>query len=101
MSTEQAERVAARFSEILGACHGLELGFVFDTLNTPGLTSPLGMAGENPPGELARQLHRAWITFATTGNPGWPAYTTEQRSVTRVGTDWETLTDPVPHERQA
>src|SRR6266487_2213998 len=38
----------------LDACHGLELGFVFDTLDTPGLTGPEGLVGENPPVELAR-----------------------------------------------
>ena len=83
----------------LGACHGLELGFVFDTLDTPGLTGPQGMVGDHPPHELASHLHRTWITFATTGNPGWPSYTTAQRSVMHVDTTWELLTDPVPRER--
>jgi para-nitrobenzyl esterase len=85
----------------LGACHGLELGFVFDTLDTPGLTGPNGMVGDNPPGELARRLHQTWITFATTGNPGWTSYTTPQRLVMHIDTTWEMLTDPLPNERQA
>ena len=84
----------------LGACHGLELGFVFDTLDTPGLAGPDGMVGDDPPGELAKRLHRTWIAFATTGDPGWPSYTIPQRSVMHIGTTWELLTDLSPNERQ-
>jgi para-nitrobenzyl esterase len=83
----------------LGACHGLELGFVFDTLDTPGLRGPTGMVGDNPPSELARRLHQTWITFATTGNPGWPVYS-EQRSVMHIDDVWEVLTDPDSDERR-
>ena len=89
------------FGGKLDACHGLELGFVFDTLDTPGLTGPRGLVGENPPAELARRVHHTWITFATTGDPGWLPYNTQQRSIMRINTTWETLTDPRPIERQA
>lgn len=89
------------FDNRLGACHGLELGFVFDTLDTPGLTGPEGMVGENPPVELARRVHNTWITFATTGDPGWVPYNTLQRAFMRINTTWETLTDAHPLERQA
>jgi para-nitrobenzyl esterase len=85
----------------MGACHGLELGFVFDTLDTPGLIGPIGLVGENPPVELARRVHHTWITFATTGDPGWTPYNAQQRSVMRINTTWEILTDPRPDERQA
>jgi para-nitrobenzyl esterase len=89
------------FDNKLEACHGLELGFVFDNLDTPGLTGPVGLVGENPPVELARRVHHTWITFATTGDPGWAPYNTQQRSVMRLNTTWEILTDPRPVERQA
>jgi para-nitrobenzyl esterase len=85
----------------LRACHYLELGFVFDTLDTPGLTGPRGLAGENPPVELAKHMHQTWITFATTGNPGWSPYNTQQRSTMRINTTWRTITDPRPVEREA
>jgi para-nitrobenzyl esterase len=85
----------------LGACHGLELGFVFDTLDTPGLTGSTGMVGDNPPVDLARRLHQTWITFATTGDPGWAPYTTEQRSVMHIDNTWEVRIDPVANERRA
>ncbi len=89
------------FGGELGACHGLELGFVFDTLDTPGLIGPKGLVGENPPVELAKRIHNAWITFATTGSPGWDPYETQHRSVMRINTTWEVLTDPRPDERHA
>jgi len=59
------------------------------------------MVGENPPVELVRRVHGTWITFATTGAPGWVSYNTQQRSVMRINTTWEILTDPRPVERQA
>jgi para-nitrobenzyl esterase len=89
------------FGGTLGACHGLELGFVFDTLDTPGLTGPQGMVGEHPPVELARRMHSTWITFAKTGDPGWAPYNTQQRQVMRISATWEILTDPRLAERQA
>jgi para-nitrobenzyl esterase len=89
------------FGGMLGACHGLELGFVFDALDTPGLTGPQGLVGEHPPTELARRMHGTWITFAKTGNPGWPPYTLQQCPVMRINTTWEVVLDPDPIERQA
>ncbi|MFF2193827.1 carboxylesterase/lipase family protein [Streptomyces sp. NPDC058157] len=52
----------------LGACHALELGFVFDTL---GLPESRWLAGPDAPQALADEMHRAWVGFATTGDPGW------------------------------
>jgi para-nitrobenzyl esterase len=85
----------------LGAAHGMELAFVFDALATPGLSGPRGLLGENPPVELATRTHRAWITFATTGNPGWTSYDTQRRSVMRIDTHWEIISNPRPDERAA
>ncbi|MDL4772009.1 carboxylesterase/lipase family protein [Actinomadura xylanilytica] len=61
----------------LGACHALELGFVFDNLGagTGGLTGP------NPPQELADTMHRAWIDFAVHGDPGWERFGSDTRMV--------------------
>ncbi|MFE7742245.1 carboxylesterase/lipase family protein [Nocardia sp. NPDC057455] len=53
----------------LGACHALEIPFVFDQLpNAHTLTGP------NPPQELADEMHRAWVGFAHRGDPGWPRF---------------------------
>ncbi|MFD8685810.1 carboxylesterase/lipase family protein [Streptomyces sp. NPDC059651] len=53
----------------LGACHALEIGFVFDNLrHGEGLTGP------DAPQPLADVMHRAWIAFAVSGDPGWSAW---------------------------
>jgi para-nitrobenzyl esterase len=84
----------------LGACHALELGFVFDTLDTPELTGLSGLVGENPPIELARQMHHTWIAFATHGDPGWIPYNTSPCPVMHMHTDWKLLFDPRRNERE-
>ena len=61
----------------LGACHALELGFVFDTLTA----EPDGLAGPNPPQPLADRMHRAWVRFAATGDPGWKRFDPSARPV--------------------
>ncbi|MFI6415892.1 carboxylesterase/lipase family protein [Streptomyces sp. NPDC050842] len=55
----------------LGACHALELGFVFDTL---GLPETRALTGPEAPQELATAMHAAWVAFAATGEPGWRAW---------------------------
>ncbi|MBQ0852611.1 carboxylesterase family protein [Streptomyces sp. BH-SS-21] len=55
----------------LGACHALELGFVFDTVGVPEAAM---LAGPGAPQSLADEMHAAWVRFAVTGDPGWPAW---------------------------
>ncbi|MBT2546536.1 carboxylesterase family protein, partial [Streptomyces sp. ISL-44] len=52
----------------LGACHALELGFVFDRLDVP---EAAWLAGPDAPQALADEMHTAWVRFAVTGDPGW------------------------------
>ncbi|WP_372344892.1 carboxylesterase/lipase family protein [Streptomyces sp. KL116D] len=70
-----------QFDGRLGACHALELGFVFDLVGDPDY---LPMTGADAPADLARALHGAWVSFATTGDPGWPAYEPAADRATRV-----------------
>jgi para-nitrobenzyl esterase len=56
----------------LGACHGLELPFVFDTLAT--VTGPNGVVGTAPPQALAGRVHALWVRFATDGTLPWGEY---------------------------
>jgi para-nitrobenzyl esterase len=84
---------------LLGACHALEIGFVFDTLAVPEGTA---LTGDAAPQALADTMHAAWVRFATDGDPGWPAYG-EERVVRRFddpasGHD-EVVTDPEPQRR--
>ncbi|KAF5646969.1 carboxylesterase 2 [Fusarium tjaetaba] len=60
----------------LGASHSLEIPFVFDALGLG--TEPL--LGPTPAQELADTMHRAWVAFATTGDPEWPKYDASRRS---------------------
>lgn len=60
----------------LGACHALELAFVFDTLD-----GARAIVGDAAPAALATQLHRAWVGFGSTGDAGWPAWTPERPAV--------------------
>jgi para-nitrobenzyl esterase len=65
---------------LFGACHGLEMPFVFDTLDK-GAAQIMGpLLGPAPPQELADAMHTAWLSFARSGDPGWPAYEHKTRS---------------------
>ena len=76
------------FNGRLGACHALELGFVFDNLDRTG-----PMTAVDPPQLLADEMHRAWIAFARTGDPGWDGYDLENRRVMRFDQPQGSLLD--------
>lgn len=82
----------------LGACHGLELAFVFDNLDEP---SAAGMLGSAPPQHLADLVHKSWVDFAAHGDPGWPPYTPRQRISRHFNTASGTTTNDRPDERLA
>ncbi|MFF9075069.1 carboxylesterase family protein [Streptomyces sp. NPDC014872] len=65
----------------LGACHALEIGFVFDNLDKP---DAVALTGPDAPQELADAMHAAWVRFAATGDPGWPVWD-ESRPVMGFG----------------
>lgn len=56
----------------LGACHGIEMPFVFKTL--PTVTGPRGLAGMDPPQVLAEHVHDLWAGFARSGAMPWPEF---------------------------
>jgi len=73
----------------IGACHGIELPFVFGTILEPWLRPWLGaMPGAR---KLSHRMQEAWLAFAKTGQPGhpgvpfWPAYDTEKRQAMALG----------------
>jgi para-nitrobenzyl esterase len=62
-----------------GACHGLDVPFVFGNLDR-GQPSVLIGAGPSPEAEaISARMRTAWTAFAIHGDPGWPAYDTGQR----------------------
>jgi para-nitrobenzyl esterase len=88
------------FGGRLGACHGLEIPFVFDTLDH-GADQMLGGAlGDDPPQQLADAVHSAWVDFAARGDPGWPRYDRDHRAVQRLDTTPGVLADPYARERR-
>ena len=82
----------------LGAVHAVEVPFVFDTLDKDSrLFGPL--LGTDPPQELADAMHAAWISFAATGDPGWPGYDLERRTTMLFDTESRLMYDPRAWER--
>jgi len=73
----------------LGACHGVDVPFVFGTF---AHAEPL--VGTAPPRELGDAVHRAWARFAATGDPGWPAYGSGGRAVMDFGAEPRAIHDP-------
>lgn len=84
-----------QFDGLLGACHALEIPFVFDTL---GKRTEL-LWGSDPPQQLADTMHAAWVAFATNGDCGWPKYDLSRRATMRFDTRPEIVDDPRSAER--
>jgi len=85
------------FGGMLGACHALELPFVFDTLASPLAAM---FAGPEAPQPLADAMHGAWVAFATSGNPGheglppWPRYQPQTRPTMLFGSECAVAEQP-------
>lgn len=86
-----------QFGGSLGACHFLEVPFVFDLLDDPRFWP---LTGTSPPQRLADAVHAAWVAFATRGDPGWPRYDLPRRPVMRFD-DAPVLTDDHRPEERA
>lgn len=88
----------------LGACHGLELPFVFGTVAEP----LVGMfAGTGPAAlELSDQMQRAWVAFATESDPSheligsWPRYEPAGRRTLVFGAAPLVVAAPAERERE-
>jgi carboxylesterase type B len=91
-----------RFDGRLGACHALEIAFVFDNL-AQAENEPL--LGTTPPQGLVDLMHAAWVAFAREGNPaiagvtGWPRYDLTRRSTLRLDVAPAVVEDPGAKER--
>jgi para-nitrobenzyl esterase len=95
---EFAWRVPTTYNGLkLGACHAVEVPFMWDTLYSDGDTR---LTGPHPPQELATEIHQIWVDFAQSGNPGWPRYDPATRPVKAFDFDQETgeLTTAVVHD---
>ncbi len=88
----------------LGACHGLELPFVFETEHHPRTAV---LVGSDPPQELSAEMHAAWVRFAASGDPNgrglphWPSYDLGTRRVMNFDSPHcSVIRDPDSRERQ-
>jgi carboxylesterase type B len=79
-----------QFNGRLGACHALEIPFVFDTL---GKETHL-LLGADPPQPLADTMHAAWVAFAATGECPWPKYDLNRRAAMRFAVPSAVVDDP-------
>lgn len=75
----------------LRAAHAIEIGFAFDRLDDD---DAVRLSGPDAPHALAESMHAAWVSFITTGHPGWPAFGTER--TTRVWNHPSSTTVPQP-----
>ncbi|WP_207669850.1 carboxylesterase/lipase family protein [Thermaerobacter sp. FW80] len=89
---------------VLGACHALEIPFVFNNLDRAGADRFTGTAPERY--DVARMMHRAWIAFARQGDPQhdglppWPRYDRDERAVMVFDREPRVERDPWREERE-
>lgn len=79
------------FGGQLGAAHFVDVPFAFDALHSDQAKTFLG---DNPPASLASAMHSAWVAFAKTGDPGWPAYDLATRTTKRFDVASSIAADP-------
>jgi para-nitrobenzyl esterase len=79
------------FGGRLGACHAIEIPFVFDNLDAPGAPE---FTGGKAPQELATTMHKAWVNFMQTGEVAWPRYDTSTRSTMLLDVNSRVEEDP-------
>lgn len=89
---------------IFGACHALDLPFVFGTFNDP----MIGLFSGNGPevAALSEIMQDAWLGFARSGKPSherlgeWPSYDTDLRPTMIFGPQCGIENDPMAEERR-
>ncbi len=79
----------------LGACHAVEIAYVFDNLAADGVTD---LAGAAPSQAVADETHAAWVRFIRGEDPGWAPYLPD-RTVRVLGGGSGTVVDPDPQLR--
>ncbi len=91
------------FGGQLKACHALEVPFVWNNLEKPGVAMLTGDAPVRQ--KIAEAMHEAWIAFACTGKPAaavlpeWPAYDKERRATLLFNEEYQVANDPQGAER--
>jgi para-nitrobenzyl esterase len=95
---------AAAAPRTIGACHAIELPFVFGTGRHPLARGLTGIGWGAP--RLTRQIQSAWIAFARTGDPShqglpsWPGFEPRHRATMVLGKRCELAEEPLGPDRQ-
>src|SRR5579859_794391 len=76
--------------------HALEIPLVFD--NVEKARNFVGRGDE--PKKLADQMSDAWLAFARSGDPGWPAYDTTSRTTRLFDVESKLVDDPLSKVRK-
>lgn len=79
------------FGGVLGACHGLDIPFVFDNVTVPGVDMFIGQSAAHRP--IADALAGALLSFARTGEAPWQA-TDSKRTAWQIDERTDVLVDP-------
>ena len=82
-----------------GACHAVELSYVFNNTDDTIFT------GEKADPALAAAVQEMWVNFAKTGNPStaghaWEAYNSETRNTMFLGDGIHQVSDPMKEARE-
>jgi para-nitrobenzyl esterase len=89
-------RLRAGTEMMLGACHAIEIPFLFTGGGNLGGMTP----EEGPPVPLAHAMQDAWVAFARSGDPNtnalpqWPRYDVERRLVMELDDECKVIEDP-------
>ena len=90
---------------LVGACHALELGFMFGSYSHPEMAT---FSGSGPSADaLSERMMDAWLAFARSGDPStrssgpWAPYTGADRATAIFGERCEIARAPYDEERRA
>ncbi|MER6917061.1 carboxylesterase family protein [Streptomyces sp. NPDC000594] len=87
---------APAFDGLPGACHGLDVPLTFGDFTTEASATLIGGDARHDAEALSARFRRAWTSFATDGDPGWPPYRPPGRLTQLI--DTETRTAPYANE---
>jgi para-nitrobenzyl esterase len=71
------------FDGVLGACHGLDIPYVFANLDRPGV--PMFIGEHHQHHAVATEFSGRFLRFATNGDPGWETYDAQNRATFQIG----------------
>lgn len=89
----------------LGACHGIELPFIFSSFHSDAGKMIMKASSNRRVKNMSKNMQNAWINFARTGNPNsdnnnWLPYNTKTRSTLIFDNTIRIVSDPIAKLRE-